>query len=252
MWTVNSQRQPADNQLNCEDVSAHQRFTDCVDANSVALLNSVQNPIDGQTHQNPSLEHQIASLDSNNLESSVTDMQQESRSSPATTTATVLATRTAGVDTVVSCDIADGADVETIVVVDDDDDASSEANPVTKKSSWTAAYKAKVASEIKNELAHPDDVFITAAQYNLDAECAEFAATAHAEDICPHFILKKTITQFDSILILHPVCDDKNGSISSAVVMMVMSCICGIRVSQSCSLLKAARRIPISLGFLWQ
>ena len=199
MWTVNSQRQPADNQSNCEDVSAHQRSTDCVDANSVALLNSVQNPIDGQTHQNPSLEHQIASLDSNNLESSVTEMQQEGRSSSATTTANVLATRTAGVDTVVSCDIADGADVKTIVVVDDDDDdTSSEANPVTKKSSWTAAYKAKIAAEINNELAHPDDVFITAAQYKLDEECAEFAARAHAEDKTVELQIANTIFYLSS------------------------------------------------------
>ena len=159
----------------------------------------MKDPTDSQT-KTPSLEPQITSLDSNNLESSVTEMQQGTATVLAyhTTTATVLANHTGGVDTVVSCDIVDGADVETIVVVADDDDTSSEANPVTKKSSWTAAYKAKVAAEIKNELAHPDDVFITAAQYKLDRECAEFAARAHAEDKTVELQIANTIFYLSS------------------------------------------------------
>ena len=44
-----------------------------------------------------------------------------------------------------------------------------------------AAYKIRVEAEIREELAHPDDVFITEAQYKLDRECAEFAARAHLE-----------------------------------------------------------------------
>jgi hypothetical protein len=47
---------------------------------------------------------------------------------------------------------------------------------------WSdASYRARVEAEIREELAHPDDVFITDAQYKLDRECAEFAARAHLE-----------------------------------------------------------------------
>ena len=44
-----------------------------------------------------------------------------------------------------------------------------------------AAYRIRVEAEIREELPHPDDVFITEAQYKLDRECAEFAARAHLE-----------------------------------------------------------------------
>jgi hypothetical protein len=44
-----------------------------------------------------------------------------------------------------------------------------------------AAYRIRLEAEIREELAHPDDVFITEAQYKLDRECAEFAARAHLE-----------------------------------------------------------------------
>jgi hypothetical protein len=44
-----------------------------------------------------------------------------------------------------------------------------------------ADYRIRVEAEIREELPHPDDVFITEAQYKLDRECAEFAARAHLE-----------------------------------------------------------------------
>ncbi len=44
-------------------------------------------------------------------------------------------------------------------------------------------YRAKVQAEIREELVHPDAVFITEQQYKLDRDCAVAATRAHTEGI---------------------------------------------------------------------
>ena len=48
--------------------------------------------------------------------------------------------------------------------------------------STSSTYKAKIEAEIREELAHPEDIFITQLQYRADKECADFAVRAHLED----------------------------------------------------------------------
>ncbi len=48
--------------------------------------------------------------------------------------------------------------------------------------STSSTYEAKIEAEIREELAHPEDIFITQLQYRADKECADFAVRAHLED----------------------------------------------------------------------
>lgn len=58
--------------------------------------------------------------------------------------------------------------------------------------------KAKAEAEVKEELAHPDDIYITQAQYKLDKECAAFAARAHMEDKTVELQVAKTVFYLSS------------------------------------------------------
>jgi hypothetical protein len=58
--------------------------------------------------------------------------------------------------------------------------------------------KAKAEAEVKEELAHPDDIYITQAQYKLDKECAAFAARAHLEDKSVELQVAKTVFYLSS------------------------------------------------------
>jgi len=58
--------------------------------------------------------------------------------------------------------------------------------------------KAKAEAEVKEELVHPDDIYITQAQYKLDKECAAFAARAHMEDKTVELQVAKTVFYLSS------------------------------------------------------
>ena len=88
----------------------------------------------------------------------------------------------------------DGSDNSTAI----DLTTTPEGNPPEKKDSWAVAYKARVEAEIIAELAHPDEVYITEAQYKLDRECAEFAVRAHREGRTVDLQVAKTIFYLSS------------------------------------------------------
>ena len=56
------------------------------------------------------------------------------------------------------------------------------SNSSTTPSAASSTHKAKIEAEIREELAHPEDIFITQLQYRADKECADFAVRAHLED----------------------------------------------------------------------
>ena len=87
----------------------------------------------------------------------------------------------------------DGSDNPTAI-----DLTTPEGNPPEKKDSWAVAYKARIEAEIIAELAHPDEVYITEAQYKLDRECAEFAVRAHREGRTVDLQVAKTIFYLSS------------------------------------------------------
>ena len=67
----------------------------------------------------------------------------------------------------------------TVDDVVDDESSSSIVRPNLTASN----YKAKVQAEVREELVHPDAVFITEQQYKLDRDCAVAATRAHTEGI---------------------------------------------------------------------
>ena len=71
--------------------------------------------------------------------------------------------------------VSETKDDAVVTIPTDDEDAPP---PVVAPDKYN---KAKIEAEVRDELAHPDDIFITQAQYKLDKECAAFAARAHLE-----------------------------------------------------------------------
>jgi hypothetical protein len=71
--------------------------------------------------------------------------------------------------------VSETKDDAVVTIPTDDEDAPP---PVVAPDKYN---KAKIEAEVRDELTHPDDIFITQAQYKLDKECAEFAARAHLE-----------------------------------------------------------------------
>ena len=72
-------------------------------------------------------------------------------------------------------------------------DNTSVVSKSTTPSVATSTYKSKIEAEIKEELAHPEDIFITQLQYRADKECAEFSVRAHLEGIMVDLKVAKTI-----------------------------------------------------------
>jgi len=65
-----------------------------------------------------------------------------------------------------------------------DDVVDGESSSSIVRLNLTASnYRAKVQAEIREELVHPDAVFITEQQYKLDRDCAVAATRAHTEGI---------------------------------------------------------------------
>ena len=89
----------------------------------------------------------------------------------------------------------DGSDNSTAI-----DLTLPEGNPPEQKDGWAVAHKARIEAEIMAELAHPDEVYITEAQYKLDRGCAEFAASTHREGRTLDLQVAKTIFYLSSFI----------------------------------------------------
>ena len=147
MWTETSSNQHSIIQQSTSETGSNDDFQHC--------LNSLE-------------DKELIGVDNTNAVEKMTVVQPEKKSSDAMID--VLADDNCSDDVIIAPTATDAPPTEAVPAAGHHGGGYSDA-----------AYKIRVEAEIREELPHPDDVFITEAQYKLDRECAEFAARAHLE-----------------------------------------------------------------------
>ena len=81
---------------------------------------------------------------------------------------------------------------------DDAADNESSSASIVRPNLIVPNYKAKMQAEIREELVHPDAVFITEQQYKLDRDCAVAATRAHTDGITVQLQVAQTTFHLSS------------------------------------------------------
>ena len=83
-------------------------------------------------------------------------------------------------------------------IADDAADNDSSSASIVRPNLTVPNYKAKMQAEIREELVHPDAVFITEQQYKLDRDCAVAATRAHTDGVTVQLQVAQTTFHLSS------------------------------------------------------
>ena len=203
-------RLSGDGQLSAsEDVSLHKPAAAKIDT-TLAVMEVVKNSSDSDVNNNTAILN--VGTPNNELHQPVGNVQDLTQLRPIVDTqqqqqcdnTSVTDNKDAVIDLTlqITADVVDDDDnalqrtvspVRTVVDYAAEDDESSLLIPKT-----ASDYRAKMQAEIREELPHPDAVFITEEQYKIDRDCAVAATRAHTEGITVKLQVARTTFHMSS------------------------------------------------------